>query len=97
MSSSGGGDGARRFINGMKAQGTPLKDARVVFFGAGSSAVGVALTIASLLVKETGVSKDEALKVWLSPLPLPLPPHFWTNCPSVGIDNVLLRVYTSCG
>eukprot|EP00884_Botryococcus_braunii_P013926 jgi/Botrbrau1/22534/Bobra.114_2s0058.1 len=50
------------FINGMKAQGTPLEDARIVFFGAGSSAVGVALTIASLLVKECGVTKEEALK-----------------------------------
>ena len=29
------------FINGMKAQGTELKDARVVMFGAGSSSVGV--------------------------------------------------------
>lgn len=27
------------FINGMKAQGTDLKDSRVVFFGAGSSGI----------------------------------------------------------
>lgn len=47
----------------MKAQGTELKDARVVFYGAGSSAVGVATTIASLLVKEAGLTKEEALKV----------------------------------
>ncbi len=52
-----------RFINGMKAQGTELKDAKVVFYGAGSSAVGVATTIASLLVKEAGLTKEEALKV----------------------------------
>lgn len=54
---------ACRFINGMKAQGTPLKDARIVFYGAGSSAVGVATMIAQLLVKECSLSFEEAKKV----------------------------------
>lgn len=52
-----------RFINGMKAQHTPLKDARIVFYGAGSSAVGVATMIAQLISKETGIPFDEAKKV----------------------------------
>ena len=47
----------------MKAQHTPLKDARVVFFGAGSSAVGVATMIAQLISKETGIPFNEAKKV----------------------------------
>ncbi len=47
----------------MKAQGTPLKDARIVFYGAGSSAVGVATMIAQLLVKEAGLTFEEAKKV----------------------------------
>lgn len=59
------GNGVNRFINGMKAQGTPLKDARIVFYGAGSSAVGVATMIAQLLVKECGMTFDEAKKVQL--------------------------------
>ncbi|BDA50170.1 NADP-dependent malic enzyme [Coccomyxa sp. Obi] len=54
------------FINGMKAQGTPLKDARIVFYGAGSSAVGVATMIAQLLVKECGLTFDKAKKhIWM--------------------------------
>eukprot|EP00928_Gymnodinium_smaydae_P030431 TRINITY_DN2263_c0_g1_i1.p1 TRINITY_DN2263_c0_g1~~TRINITY_DN2263_c0_g1_i1.p1 ORF type:complete len:650 (-),score=88.33 TRINITY_DN2263_c0_g1_i1:1529-3244(-) len=53
------------FINGMKAQGTPLREARVVFYGAGSSAVGVALQIAQLLESE-GLSRTEARnQVWM--------------------------------
>ena len=47
----------------MKAQGTSLKDARIVFYGAGSSAVGVATMIAQLLVKEAGLTFEEAKKV----------------------------------
>ncbi|KAK9812749.1 hypothetical protein WJX72_002964 [[Myrmecia] bisecta] len=50
------------FINGMKAQGTPIAEARVVFYGAGSSAVGVASMIALLLQQEGGTSKEEAFK-----------------------------------
>ena len=54
------------FINGMKAQHTPLKEARIIFFGAGSSAVGVATMIAQLISKETGISFDEAKMVHAS-------------------------------
>jgi malic enzyme len=50
------------FINGMKAQGTELKDARIVFFGAGSSAVGVAKSIASVIELKGGVSAEDAKK-----------------------------------
>ena len=52
----------------MKAQHTPLKEARIVFYGAGSSAVGVATMIAQLISKETGIPFDEAKKV-CDPLP----------------------------
>lgn len=50
------------FINGMKAQGTPLKDAKIVFFGAGSSAVGVAKSIASVIELKGGVPPEQAKK-----------------------------------
>ena len=53
-----------RFINGLKAQGTPVKDAKVLFYGAGSSAVGVANMIATLFQKEGGLSEKEAKSVW---------------------------------
>jgi malic enzyme len=49
----------------MKAQGTELKDARIVFFGAGSSAVGVAKSIASVIELKGGVSAEDAKKVWI--------------------------------
>lgn len=52
-----------RFINGLKAQGTETKDARVLFYGAGSSAVGVAQMIATLIEKEGKMSQEEAKKV----------------------------------
>jgi len=52
-----------RFINGLKAQGTAVKDAKVLFYGAGSSAVGVANMIATLLEKEGGLSEKEAKEV----------------------------------
>ena len=47
----------------MKAQQTPLKDAKVVFFGAGSSAVGVAMMIAQQLADDGGYKLDKALEV----------------------------------
>lgn len=50
------------FINGLKAQGTPPAQARVVFFGAGSSAVGVAEALAAYLEHEAGVDREEARK-----------------------------------
>ena len=46
----------------MKSQGTGVKDARVVFYGAGSSAVGVATSIASYIHLKGGVSIDAAKK-----------------------------------
>lgn len=51
------------FINGLKAMKAEVKDARVVFYGAGSSAVGVAQMIATLLETEGGLSEEEARKV----------------------------------
>ncbi len=47
----------------MKAQKTPLKEARVVFYGAGSSAVGVAEMIARLIELDAKVSAETARKV----------------------------------
>lgn len=51
------------FINGLKAQGITCADARVVFFGAGSSAVGVAHMIASYMKSKGGLSEQEAYAV----------------------------------
>ena len=48
------------FVNGMKAQGTDLRDARVVFYGAGSSAVGVAKSIVTFMQQRAGISEEEA-------------------------------------
>ncbi len=56
---------ACRFINGLKAQGTKTKDAKVLFYGAGSSAVGVANMVATLIQKEGGLSEKEAKEVSL--------------------------------
>ena len=53
----------------MKAQGTALKDAKVVFYGAGSSAVGVAMSIVALLQKEAGLTREQAMKVPACPWP----------------------------
>mmetsp|Transcript_11999 Transcript_11999/g.28457 ORF Transcript_11999/g.28457 Transcript_11999/m.28457 type:complete len:586 (+) Transcript_11999:210-1967(+) len=54
------------FINGMKSQGTALKDTRVVFYGAGSSAAGVAAMIASLLKTKCNISLEEAQShIWM--------------------------------
>ena len=47
-------------VNGIRAQGSKLEDVRVVFFGAGSSAVGVATMISLLLEEKGGLSKEEA-------------------------------------
>jgi malic enzyme len=46
----------------MKAQGTKLIDARIVFYGAGSSAVGVAKSIASVIEHEGGAAPGEGRK-----------------------------------
>ena len=42
------------FVNGMRVQGTEPTDARIVFYGAGSSAVGVADAIAMYSVQVSG-------------------------------------------
>ena len=47
----------------MKAQGTPLGEAKVVFYGAGSSAVGVASMIARLIELDAKISAEDARKV----------------------------------
>lgn len=47
-------------INGLRVQHTQPRDARIVFFGAGSSAVGVAEGIAAYLEHEVGVSREKA-------------------------------------
>jgi len=46
----------------MKAQGTKAEDVRIVFFGAGSSALGVATSLASYLHLKGGVSEEAAKK-----------------------------------
>ena len=48
-------------LNGCRAQGLKLADSRIVFYGAGSAAVGVAETIAQLIVEEKeGMTIEEA-------------------------------------
>ena len=86
-----------RFINSLKAQHTPLKEARVLFFGAGSSAVGVAELIALLLHKDGGMSKEEAYRVSCQPHPA-LSPHSradsglqYTPCMRLHICPTLTR------
>ena len=46
----------------MKAQQTELKDARIMFYGAGSSAVGVAQSIASYIHLKGDVPQEDADK-----------------------------------
>ncbi|GBG82530.1 hypothetical protein CBR_g34906 [Chara braunii] len=50
---------AAGLINASKAQKTSLRDAVILFYGAGSAAVGVSETIVALL-KEEGLSTEEA-------------------------------------
>ena len=49
-------------INGLKMQKTAPKDARIVFYGAGSSAVGVAEAIAGYLEQKVPLSREQARK-----------------------------------
>jgi malic enzyme len=53
-------------VNGLKGQHTELKDARFLFYGAGSSAVGVAQLLALLLEKYGKQTKEDAWKqIWM--------------------------------
>ena len=52
------------FISAIKAVGLPLKDHRLVFFGAGSAGIGVADAILELYAEE-GISAEDGKK------------HFW--------------------
>lgn len=49
-------------INGLKVQGTDPAEAKILFYGAGSSAVGVAEAISAYLECEGGVPRDQARK-----------------------------------
>jgi malate dehydrogenase (oxaloacetate-decarboxylating)(NADP+) len=52
-------------IRAFQVTGHPLKDQRIMFFGAGSSAVGVAETILHYFVSQ-GIPADQARKMfWL--------------------------------
>lgn len=53
------------FINAVKQSGTPAKDQRAVFFGAGSAGVGVAKQLVEYFIKE-GLTEDQAKRCfWL--------------------------------
>lgn len=49
-------------LNGLRVQGTPISEARIVMFGAGSSAVGVALMIIRALELYGNLSREEAFR-----------------------------------
>ena len=49
-------------LGGLKAQGTPLREARVCIFGAGSSSSGVATYFVRTLQEDCGLSEEEAKK-----------------------------------
>lgn len=52
------------FIAAIKASGTPIKDHRAVFLGAGSAGTGVAKQLVEFFIKE-GCTEDEARrKFW---------------------------------
>jgi len=70
-------------INGLKVQGTPLKELRAVFYGAGSSACGVAEMIVRLLMSEGLTEADARAAIFMvdtkglvtDTRPGRLPPH----------------------
>ncbi|KAG0243189.1 malic enzyme protein 2 [Mortierella sp. GBAus27b] len=54
------------FMNAINLAGIPAKDHKILFFGAGSAAVGVAKQLAEYFVHEQGMTKDQAREmVWL--------------------------------
>lgn len=48
------------FSKAVELSGTPAEEQRIVFYGAGSAAVGVALMIASLISKKSGLSLEDS-------------------------------------
>ena len=50
------------FLNAIDASGISVLDQRILVFGAGSAAVGVALAIADLAAKVYGVAREEVIK-----------------------------------
>ncbi|ORX94162.1 hypothetical protein K493DRAFT_324897 [Basidiobolus meristosporus CBS 931.73] len=55
------------FINAVREVGIPAKQHRLLFFGAGSAAVGVAKQIMDYFVLEHGMTEDEAKRLfWLN-------------------------------
>jgi len=53
-------------LGGMRLKGEKLAEQRIIFFGAGSAAVGIADMIVSGIVEESGMSEAEARKLfWL--------------------------------
>ncbi len=53
-------------LGGMRMKGEKLADQRIIFYGAGSAAVGIADTIVAGIVEESGMSDVEARKLfWL--------------------------------
>lgn len=53
-------------LGGMRMKGEKLSDQRIIFYGAGSAAVGIADMIVAGMMEETGISMEEARKrFWL--------------------------------
>ncbi|KAF9906374.1 hypothetical protein EC991_000704 [Linnemannia zychae] len=54
------------FMNAINLAGIPAKDHKILFFGAGSAAVGVAKQLAAYFVNDHGMTEDQAREmVWL--------------------------------
>ncbi|KAF9215444.1 hypothetical protein BGZ59_001384, partial [Podila verticillata] len=54
------------FMNAINLAGIPAKEHKILFFGAGSAAVGVAKQLAAYFVNDHGMTEDEAREmVWL--------------------------------
>ncbi len=53
-------------LGGMRMKGEKLADQRIIFYGAGSAAVGIADMIVAGIVEESGMSEEDARKLfWL--------------------------------
>ncbi|KAF9950071.1 hypothetical protein BGZ65_006880 [Modicella reniformis] len=53
------------FMNAINLAGIPAKNHKILFFGAGSAAVGVAKQLAAFFVNDHGMSEDEAREMGL--------------------------------